>query len=150
MVLQALCCSMFGTVSVLTGHEHWQKEPSEVEPIVGPLCRMVEAMPKAALKALEARINPIMLIGGACVVIGPDVAAEVKLRRLEAELRNAHREETTEPKQRGAWPPRFIQSPGPAASRSHGAPPASPEPPARGAVDWTASLPGRDLLTDYE
>lgn len=141
---------MFGTVSIATGHEHWQKEPSELEPIVGPLCRMIEELPKPALKALEKRLNPIMLIGGCAVVVGPDCVAEYKIRKMELEIRRANRQEEADTPRTGPWPPRFVQPARPAAARPDGPLAANEGPSPNGAGPWGVTLPPTDLHVDYE
>lgn len=92
-MVQTLLIGSFGTAAMVTGHPHWQKEAPQLEPIVGPLCRMIQQVPAKTLKAVESKANGLFLVIGCFAVLGPDVAAEIRLRKLEAdEKRNTQRQ----------------------------------------------------------
>lgn len=90
VLAQAVLVMAFNTVEVATKHSHWHKEAEDVEPIVGPLCRMIEQLPKSTLKAFEKRFNGSMLAAGALALIVPDAVKEVQLRNVERAIARAY------------------------------------------------------------
>lgn len=92
VLAQATIVTAFNSIEIWTGHEHWHKECEDVEPIVGPLCRMVEALPKSTLKAFEKRFNGLMLLGGAMALVIPDTLQEVRIRNAERAFAKADAE----------------------------------------------------------
>jgi hypothetical protein len=84
-------------MEIWTQHPHWHKEAEDVEPIVGPLCRMIEQLPKSTLKAFEKRFNGLMLAGGCAMLIGGDGIAEYKIRQYERAIAKEEKARGLEP-----------------------------------------------------
>lgn len=135
---------LFGAVAVATQHEHWLKDPGEVEPIVGPLCRIIEELPAKSLKAFEKHFNKAALAAGTLVLVGTDLTAEIKLRKEEnASRAEEERGVRSKPKPRPVNPEGKVrggdgQVPGSDAGKA-----------GVGAPDWTATLPESEVQTDY-
>jgi hypothetical protein len=147
VIAQGVITGAFGAVAVATKHEHWLKTPDEVEPIVGPLCRMIEELPPKTLKAFEKHFNLVALVGGAGILIGTDVIAEVKIRKEE----NATREEEKTGIRRAT--PIGKRSGNPVRTAPNGGEPIPPiggeRSPNGTSSDWGTSLPDADVITDY-
>ena len=92
MLAQAALCTIFNSIEVATQHPHWHKEAEDLEPVVGPLCRMIEQLPKSTLKAFEKRFNGLMLCGGVAFLVVPDTIAEVKIRQYERAIAKEEKE----------------------------------------------------------
>jgi hypothetical protein len=73
---------LFGLVAVATGHEHWLKERDDVLPMTGPLNAWIDQLPSKTLKKLEKNLAPALFAVGCAIVVGPDIAAEMRLRAL--------------------------------------------------------------------
>jgi hypothetical protein len=73
---------LFGLVAVATGHEHWLKERDDVVPMTGPLNAWIDQLPSKTLKKLEKNLAPALFAVGCAIVVGPDIAAEVRLRAI--------------------------------------------------------------------
>ena len=149
---QAVIVTAFNSIAVATQHPHWIKDEERVEPIVGPLCRMIEQLPKATLKAFEKRFNGAMLAVGALVVIGPDVTEEIRLRR-EKSLASQTPGEPQQGAYRGAGYPRYPNAPGAPAGGSAGVQGANGSQPPAGAggndASWSDALAGGAVSVDY-
>lgn len=131
---------IFGLIATATKHEHWMKTPEEVEPIVGPFCRMIESLPKSALKSIEKNWNPIALAGGIAFTVVPDTVHEVQLRRLEREdLGEEKSDRTIRPDNKKRQ----------AALRNNGHGGRNEARPQDVNADWRATLPPEDMQSNY-
>lgn len=80
---------LFGLVAVATAHEHWLKDRVDVLPITEPLKAAVKQLPPKTLKKLEKNLAPAMVVAGLAIVVGPDVAVEMRLRAEDKRARAA-------------------------------------------------------------
>lgn len=115
-----------------------------MEPIVGPLCRIVEQLPTKTLKAFEKSFNGIALAVGAFAIVGPDLTHELQLRRDERANREEEETGIRRKQRTGPVPPQGATGNGNGRVRQGDA-----GQPANGAPDWTATLPEGDAITDY-
>ena len=137
-------------MAVATQHEHWQKEAEDVEPIVGPLCRMIEQLPKSTLKAFEKRFNGLMLAGGCAMLIGGDAITEYKIRQYERAIAKEEKDRNLPP---GTL--RYQQSQGQAVSNPRGyteehAISGEGRPQSNDNGKWTDTLAPADLAVTYK
>ena len=145
VLAQAVLVMAFNGIEVATKHPHWHKEAEDVEPIVGPLCRMIEQLPKSTLKAFEKRFNGSMLAAGALALIIPDCIKEVQVRNAERAIARAY------PGQAVA----IVNAKGEVIGRVGANPPQYDEPirEERSEVgsngDWSDTLAPADLTTTY-
>lgn len=150
MLAQATLCTIFNSIEIWTQHPHWHKEAEDVEPVVGPLCRMIEQLPKSTLKAFEKRFNGIMLTGGLIYLTVPDSIAEYKLRQYERAI-------AKEEKERGLEPGSLLRqrSQGEVVAEARGntdrnAVGGQDRSPSDGNGKWTETLAGPDLAVTYK
>ena len=145
VLAQAVLVMAFNGVEVATKHPHWHKEAEDVEPIVGPLCRMIEQLPKSTLKAFEKRFNGTMLAAGALALIVPDAIKEVQIRNVEKAIARAY------PGQQVS----IVNAQGEVVGRVGANPPTDngdfrqDRSPNAGDASWSDTLPPADLETTY-
>jgi len=80
---------LFGLVAVATGHEHWLKEREDVLPITGPLNAWIDQLPAKTLKRVEKNLAPALFAVGCAIVVGPDIAVEMRERAKFKSYRQA-------------------------------------------------------------
>jgi hypothetical protein len=150
VLAQSALCTAFGLMEVWTQHPHWHKEAEDLEPIVGPLCRIVEQLPKSTLKAFEKRFNGLMLAGGCAFLIGGDSIAEYKIRQYERAI-------AKEEKDRGLESGTLLYGrserqavTGPGGNTVANAVSGQERSPSNGDGKWTETLAPPDLTVSYK
>lgn len=85
--------ALFGMAAVYTHHDHWERSAKEVEPIAGPLTRMLNTMSPEAKKLAQKYTDPVLLLFGCYVVAAPSVQMEMlyreELGRIRAQRQQA-------------------------------------------------------------
>lgn len=126
---------LFGLVAVATGHEHWLKDREEVMQITGPLNAWIDQLPAKTLKKVEKNLAPCLFAVGCAIVIGPDVALEMRLR---AEAKRA-RLAVSQPQTGGSRAPfRFAERPSGAPNGANAD--------ARSSGGWASSVPSGPIV----
>lgn len=81
----------FGSMAVFTGHPHWNKSADQLLPITGPVMRYWNSLPKKTQENFAKKFNLALFAGGCLAVVGPDIAKEVAIRKVEDAERSIRR-----------------------------------------------------------
>ncbi len=74
-------CAIYGVISVLTKHKHWQKTTDRVKPITEPLTEWINSMEPQTVEKLQSLLLPASVITGIVTVSTPDILIEMEFRK---------------------------------------------------------------------
>lgn len=77
---QQFTCLVFNSIYMITGHEHWLKDHSEVREFTDPLCVYLRDAAPKLVKKVERSLPQASAIAGLANIAGPDIVMEFKIR----------------------------------------------------------------------